>query len=197
MLTGSSKTEVVESASSFESVTQAIYLVGLWSFPALMTYAALRDLLSFTIPNWIPVLVICGFFLVVVTKGSLWSLATLLHASTGIAVLAVVALLFFRGLIGGGDAKLIAAASLWMGWPQLTPFLLIMAFSGGVLALVWLVAQSVAKSALASPRTKRYFTNGHGIPYGVAVGFSGVVVFITHDWARSGLLNIFGPDALQ
>jgi prepilin peptidase CpaA len=136
MLASSSKIEVVESASSFEPVTQAIYLAGLWPFPALMTYAALRDLLSFTIPNWIPVLVICGFFLVVVTKGSLWSLATLLHSGTGIAVLAAVALLFFRGLIGGGDAKLIAAASVWMEWPQLTLFLLIMAFFGGVLALV-------------------------------------------------------------
>ena len=101
-----------------------------------MTYAALRDLYSFTIPNWIPILVVCGFVIAALAKGNLWSLATSLHASTGIAVLVVVALLFFRGIIGGGDAKLIAAASVWMGWPQLMPFLLIIAFTGGILALV-------------------------------------------------------------
>ena len=162
-----------------------------------MAYAALRDLINFTIPNWIPVAMICGFFLAAVAKGGLWSLATLLHASTGIAVLAVVALLFFRGLIGGGDAKLIATASVWMGWPQLTPFLLVMALSGGVLALVWLVARRVTTSALTPSWTHSYFTAARGIPYGVAVGFAGVVMFITQDWMGSGLLGIFETEAIR
>ena len=187
----------MESAPSFAPVTQAIYLAAVWSFPALMTYAALRDLLSFTIPNWIPVVVICGFFLAAAAQGGFWSLATLLHAGTGVAVLAVVAFLFFRGLIGGGDAKLVAAASVWMGWPQLTPFLLVMALSGGVLALVWLVARRVTANALTSSWARRYFTAARGIPYGVAVGFAGVAMFITQDWAGSGLLGFFGSEAIQ
>ena len=48
------------------------------------------------------------------------------------------ALLFSRGLIGGGDVKLLTAATLWAG-PGLTPALLIVtALLGGLLTLALL-----------------------------------------------------------
>jgi prepilin peptidase CpaA len=178
-------------------VTQATYLAAVWSFPVFMTYAALHDLFSFTIPNWIPVVVVCGFFLVALSKGGLWSLPTLLHVSTGLAVLAAFAFLFFRGLLGGGDAKLIAAASVWMGWPQLGPFLLLMALAGGVLALAWFVARRVTTGAMTPAWAGRYFTSARGVPYGVAIGFAGVAMFVTQDWVEGGLLGIWGPVATR
>ena len=184
------------SVPSFTLVTQAIYFAAVWSFPALMTYAALRDLYSFTIPNWIPIMVVCGFVIAALAKGNLWSLTTSLHASTGITVLVVVALLFFRGIIGGGDAKLIAAASVWMGWPQLMPFLLIIAFTGGILALVWLFARLITINASTTSLMRQYFVSSRGIPYGVAIGFAGVVIFIYQEWAGNGLHHIFGPETL-
>jgi prepilin peptidase CpaA len=153
-----------------------------------MTYAALRDLFSFTIPNWIPVAVVIGFLLAAVAEGNLWSIAALMHISAGGAVLIAVAILFFRGLIGGGDAKLIATASLWMGWAHLPSFLLLTALAGGVLALSWVVAKRMTSIALIPPWANRYFTAADGIPYGVAVAAASLMMFVSLDWTQTGLL---------
>ncbi len=182
---------------SFASVSQAIYLAAVWSFPAFLSYAALRDLRSFTIPNWIPAAVVTGFLLAAVAEGSLWSNAALMHASAGGAVLIVAAILFFRGLIGGGDAKLIAAVSVWMGWSHLPQFLLLMALAGGVLALSWLVAKRLASIALIPSWANRYFTSADGIPYGVAVAVAGMAMFVSLDWIQTGLLDATVPSATR
>src|SRR5205085_3415209 len=57
---------------------------------------------------------------------------TLLAAA---AVLAVGFALFWRGIIGGGDAKLIAGATLLVGYHDLFAFLFLMSLCGGVLAV--------------------------------------------------------------
>ena len=46
--------------------------------------------------------------------------------------------LFAAGLFGGGDAKLMAAAALWLGWSTGTSVLVFTALAGGVLAIVYL-----------------------------------------------------------
>ena len=174
---------------SYASVSQAIYLAALWSLPACMTYAGLRDLLSFTIPNWIPVAVVGGFLLAAMAEGSLWSYAALMHLGAGASTLVAVAILFFRGLIGGGDAKLIAAVSLWMGWSNLPPFLLLTALAGGVLALSWLAARRMTSMALIPAWANRYFASADGIPYGIAVAVAAVVMFVSLDWTQTGFLG--------
>ena len=40
------------------------------------------------------------------------------------------------GIMGGGDLKLLAAASIWTGWDGLLGFLFLVAMLGGVLALI-------------------------------------------------------------
>jgi prepilin peptidase CpaA len=47
--------------------------------------------------------------------------------------------LFATALIGGGDAKLLAAVSLWMGWNNLVPFVLWMLILGGVTSGAYLL----------------------------------------------------------
>ena len=60
-------------------------------------------------------------------------------------------LLFQLRLVGGGDAKLLAAAALWVGYEQLIPFLVYVTIFGGVLALVLLAYRCAPADALPLP----------------------------------------------
>ena len=53
-----------------------------------------------------------------------------------LAVFLAGAVLFARGWLGGGDAKLLSAATLWAGASQTLGLLLVTGVLGGVLALI-------------------------------------------------------------
>src|SRR4051812_30411883 len=94
----------------------ALQLPLLLVFPALVIFAGLKDLTSYTIPNWISLALIAAFPLAALAAGL--PLAGLgLHAGVGAAALVAAMVMFALGWIGGGDAKLFAAAGLWLGWP--------------------------------------------------------------------------------
>jgi Flp pilus assembly protein protease CpaA len=57
------------------------------------------------------------------------------HAGAAAAVLAVVFVLFSRGWIGGGDAKLAAATVLWLGFAHLADYLVYASLFGGALTV--------------------------------------------------------------
>lgn len=108
--------------------------VALSFFPALMIAAAASDVLTLRIPNLLPLLISALFFPVAIFAGM--SLAMIgLHVATAAVFLVAGFLLFLRGLIGGGDAKLLAAAALWIGYPACFPLLVFSALAGGVLAI--------------------------------------------------------------
>ena len=67
------------------------------------------------------------------------------------------------GIVGGGDAKLIAAVSLTQSPADVPSLLLHIALAGGVLALVYLAR------ALLSPQPSRVAVRSQSIPYGVAI----------------------------
>jgi prepilin peptidase CpaA len=96
-------------------------------------------------------------------------------------VLAVGFALFWRGAIGGGDAKLVAAMALLIGYHALLGFLFLMSLCGGMLALGavarnWLRSRLVSLwrgtkiSALGDPAPA-----DSTVPYGVAVAVAGIV----------------------
>ena len=58
--------------------------------------------------------------------------------------------LFGLNLVGGGDAKLLAASALWIGYEQLVPFLLYVTIFGGALALLLLAYRRVAGDRVAA-----------------------------------------------
>ena len=98
--------------------------------PALLVVAALRDLISFTIPNWISLSLVAAFPVVALVAGlPLTDIGV--HALVGAAALVVGVGLFALGWVGGGDAKLLGAAALWLGWPGVGPFLVATALAGG------------------------------------------------------------------
>lgn len=106
-------------------------------FPAAMAFAAAMDMLTMTIPNRIS-LVLVGAFFVAAYFAGLSKEQLLSHVGTGVAVLVVCFGLFAMGFFGGGDAKLLAASSLWIGFEQLLPYLLGVSIAGAVLSLVFL-----------------------------------------------------------
>ncbi len=147
-------------------------------FPLALLYAALRDLASYQIPNWLSLAIVADFFAGALAT-SLDISAIGWHLSAGLATLLVGILLFARGLLGGGDAKLLAACAVWVGWPGLPRFCLVVAVLGGLLALLVLGLRRVSLPAWWAERAwiRRLQSAEQGIPYGVAIGIGGVVVF--------------------
>ena len=91
--------------------------------PALLVAAAVFDLTSFTIPNIVPAAMILLFaaflvYTVIVGHSLSWN-QTAMHVMAGIIGLGVGMGMFALGWVGGGDAKLFAVATLWLGWDAL------------------------------------------------------------------------------
>src|SRR5271154_275174 len=112
-------------------LTEAIRLT---LFPALMAFAASSDLLTMTIANRVSLVLIGGFALLAVLSG-LSGADVLSHIGAAAAVLAVAFTCFACGWVGGGDAKLPAAAALWVGFCHLFDFSVFGSPLGGGLTL--------------------------------------------------------------
>lgn len=150
-----------------------------FSFPALVLFAALKDATSFTIPNWICLALVAIFPMAALAAGL--PLSTLgLHAAVGAAALVAGMAMFALRWMGGGDAKLIAASVLWLGWPAVPSFLLGAAVTGGVLAVALILLRSphLRSVVLGGPRwVNRLSEPGEGIPYGVAIAAGALMAF--------------------
>src|SRR5262245_22020535 len=152
-------------------------------FPSLMAFAATSDLLTMTISNRISLALVAGFLLLALACG-LSPPSILAHAAAGLLVLAVGFALFARGLVGGGDAKLAAAAALWLGFGQLFDFAVVGALLGGVLTLGILVFRFMplppwlARHDWAA-RTHDY---GAGVPYGTALSAAALLIYPSTIW---------------
>src|SRR5262249_13684982 len=90
-------------------------LLPLAGFVALMAIAAFEDFRRLVIPNGVVVglCVLWPVHLATAPGGTL--VAGMTAIGCGFAIFFAGALLFSRGLIGGGDVKLFAVAALWAG----------------------------------------------------------------------------------
>lgn len=150
-------------------------------FPAMVIVAGLKDLTSYTIPNWIS-LVLIGTFVPAALLLGLPAETLGVSAAVGVAALLAGMVMFALGWIGGGDAKLFAASALWLGWPALLPFLLITCVMGGALALALLALRSVHLQAFVPSNPRWLFrlaTRGENVPYGVAIAVGALAAFST------------------
>ncbi len=115
--------------------------------PVLMITAAISDLTSFRIPNWLTLLTAALFFPMAWATGMPlvefgW------HLLAGVILFVAGFALFSFGLFGGGDAKLLAAAGLWFGTAQTMPFLIATVIAGGALAIavaLWSVVMTMVE----------------------------------------------------
>ncbi|MDP2215387.1 prepilin peptidase [Phenylobacterium sp.] len=149
--------------------------------PALLIVAALKDVTTYTIPNWISLALIVAFFPTAMALGL--PMNTLgLHVALGVGALVAGMAMFALGWIGGGDAKVFAAAALWLGWPASAPFLLVTALAGGALAMTLLAMRSILlrRYVSAGPAwLSRLAEPGENVPYGLAICIGGLVAFPT------------------
>lgn len=153
-------------------------LILLAVFPVLAIIAAVHDLTTMKIPNWISGLLILGFFPAALALGLPLSVV---GASAGVAVAAlfVGAGMFALHWIGGGDAKLLAASVLWMGVSGTLPFLLYTALAGGGFCLLLLTARShLPLFAQTGPGWVMRLMQPRGdIPYGVAIAIGALLAY--------------------
>lgn len=153
--------------------------------PILAILAALKDLTSYTIPNWIS-LALAGAFVVAAVATGLPLQTVGVHVAAGLIALLAGMGLFAVGWIGGGDAKLLAACCLWFGWPGARDFLLDTALAGGAFALFLMAARAQMVRAFL-PLTGwagRLSTPGEPAPYGVAIALGALIAFPSSEWLR-------------
>ena len=145
-------------------------------YPVCLLWAAKSDIESMTIANrlnlglaaaFVPVALLLGF------TPEQWSV----HLGLGFAGLVAGMVLFAFRAMGGGDAKLIAATTLWLGTDGTLAFLIYTALCGGVLTLGLLWARrNMAQFACALPAPiSRHLEAKADIPYGVAICAGGLL----------------------
>ena len=148
-------------------------------FPALVIVAGLQDATSYTIPNWISAALVVAFIPAAMAAG-LTAPVLGLHLSVGARGLVAGMAMFAFGWIGGGDAKLFAAAGLWLGYPAAMTYLAVTGVVGGALALSLLGLRSMwlRPYVLSGPTWfSRLATPGENVPYGVAIAAGALAAF--------------------
>ena len=147
--------------------------------PAILAIAAAFDLTSFTIPNSLSLALIAGFVAFALAS-SLEPAIFSWHLLAALVALAAGFLLFALGYIGGGDAKLFAAISLWVGWHDLLAYALAASLLGGALTLMLIFLRQIPLPAgFRLAWVLKLHEKKSGIPYGVALA-AGALVILPH-----------------
>jgi prepilin peptidase CpaA len=155
-------------------------------FPALMAFAAASDLFTMTISNRVSLALALGFLaLALLTGMGLYDILS--HLGAGATVLAVSFACFAMGWVGGGDAKVAAAAALWFGFSHLLNYLLYASLFGGALTLLllqfrqWPLPYPFAGQAWLL----RLHAKESGIPYGIALAIGALTVYPETEWIKA------------
>src|SRR5512141_2282443 len=155
-------------------------------FPALMAFAAASDLFTMTISNRVSLALVAGF-LALALLGGMGLPDILLHVGAGATVLVVAFICFAMGWVGGGDAKVAAAAALWFGFGHLLNYLLYASLFVGALTLLllqfrqWPLPYSFAGQAWLL----KLHAKDSGIPYGIALAIGALMVYPETDWIKA------------
>lgn len=158
-------------------------------FPLAMIFGAVWDLATMTIPNLLTIALAAMFFVLVPFAGLEWQTVAL-HAGAGALMLLVGMAMFAFGWIGGGDAKFVAAIALWIGWYDLLPYLLVASLLGGglTLLLLWFRTLPLPLFMVKREWIARLHDKETGIPYGVALGAAGLLMFQHSVWFEAAAL---------
>ena len=160
-------------------------------FPVLMIIAGASDVLTLRIPNKLTLFIAFSAFPAAFILG-MPNDALAMHAAAGAAMLVLGFGLFSFGLIGGGDAKLMAAAGVWFGWTGLMTFFTMTALAGGVLALTLIVWSNVRMHAevVAAPVLGKFGIVKPPIPYGFAFAIGAIVAYPESWWMTDSVLRL-------
>ncbi len=143
---------------------------------ACMLVAAITDIRSRRIPNLICLaiaILACARMIVEITGPGDLSFAVtgmVLDLAVGCGVLIVTAVLFGLGVIGGGDAKLFTAGTLFVGAARSVDFFFAVAVFGLILALLFMVSKMTVRM------DGEVVAAFEKLPYGVAIAAGCVYV---------------------
>ncbi len=149
-------------------------------FAGLLCWALVSDALTMKIPNRISIGIVALY--------PAWVIATWprveplwVPLALAAAVLAAGFVAFDRGYVGGGDAKMLAAMSLWSGTGLFIPMIFVTALAGGVIAVAVILAELMRRRAViarggdvAGPFLSSIVKSK--MPYGMAIAIGGGVV---------------------
>jgi prepilin peptidase CpaA len=153
----------------------------------VLAIIAYGDVRTRRIPNLLTTtIVILGIMRMILVRDPVAASQTL---AAGTAVFAAAFLLFSRGIVGGGDAKLVAATALLIGYHDLFGFLFLMSLFGGALALAILARDKIRHQPLILSRPGRISSTTQAggdsmaaapstVPYGVAIAAGGMITLI-------------------
>ena len=142
-----------------------------WLLGALLLIAAAEDCYRLRISNITSIAVLAGAILAMALAG--FSLALWENLVVFALILVVGTFLFGRGMLGGGDVKLLAALGLWFNLKGALSLIAAVFIAGGVLALVILTARSVSGTG---KKRIAVLNKGAGIPYGVAIAAGALII---------------------
>jgi len=159
-------------------------------YPIALFWAAFSDLTTMTIPNRLTIGLAVAFVPI-----ALLAHLTLtdwgIHLGLGLAGLVIGMIFFALRFMGGGDAKLLAAASLWLDFNGFVALFIYTAIFGGVLTLGLLVLRQFF--SLYGPRLPpwlgQHFEPKGDIPYGIAICAGGIAALWQSDF-MIGLLHL-------
>ena len=155
-------------------------------FPALMAFAAASDLFTMTISNRVSLALAAGFLALALLSGM--GIHDLLsHLGAGAMVLVVAFGCFAMGWVGGGDAKVAAAAALWFGFGHLMDYLLYASLFGGALTVVLLQFRQwpLPYSLAGQTWLLKLHAKDSGIPYGIALAIGALMVYPETEWIKA------------
>lgn len=159
-------------------------------FAVLMISATIWDITSMRIPNRLVLVLLIGFAVCAPLGGlSLTQIATAMAAALVVLGLGFGA--FACGWMGGGDVKLLAVATLWLGLAHLPAFLFWTGFFGALLTLALLLYRAVPlPSGLQRPGgwVSHLHQRTTGVPYGAAIGPAALLVFASTPWMAASRL---------
>lgn len=145
-----------------------IFAIGTFAF------VAYGDIRSRRIPNEFIVGILALAALRMALTGTPTSaLFTLLAAA---ALFVGTFLLFWRGLLGGGDVKLIGATALLVGYRELFEFLFVMSVAGALIAVAVLAQDRLARRRATAPLSEDQQGPAQlTVPYGAAIATAAIV----------------------
>lgn len=163
--------------------SQLIATLALFFFVAAMIYAALQDAATLTIRNRL-VLIVAGGYIVFAPLAGFGVMELAQGIGTGALCLVATFTLFAFGVIGGGDAKLVAAAALWLGPEGALLFILYTMLIGGLLAGAILMFRAAPlPSALAGQIwVMRLQAPNIAMPYALAIAPAALLALPTTHW---------------
>ncbi|MDP6173066.1 MAG: prepilin peptidase [Rhodospirillales bacterium] len=142
----------------------------------------MSDFRSLLIPNWTSLTILLIFIPGGLLAGM--ELAAIgMHLGVGAVLFVLGAFLFSRGIMGGGDTKMLAAIGVWAGPSGIGGYLILVALLGGLLALAVLILRRLPVPRWLGERLAvlPWLGGAPGaaqpLPYGVAIGLAAFLLF--------------------